>query len=150
MDHHAALQALSELAGIAPQYIDIWGKHHPTSDETRTALLQAMRIDTSDPRRSLEALSDRDWLLGLKPVLVVNDAATPYHLVLYVAVRYEHEAFEWTLTLEGGQVLHGEILPSDMERIDERIIRNRRYRAYSFAWRQKLPLGYHRFTLQGP
>src|SRR5689334_20679397 len=150
MNHHDALRALGELAGIASEYVDIWGRHHPTSDRTRTALLQAMRIDTEDPQRSLHSLRDRDWTLGIKPVLVVNDAASPYHITLYVAARYEHELHSWTLTLEGGQVLHGEVRPSDLERIDERVIRNRRYHAYSFAWRQRLPLGYHRFTWQGP
>ena len=150
MTDATALRALAASAGIGDEYIDIWGKHHPTSDRTRDALLRAMRIDTADPQRALEALRDRDWVNGVRPVLVVNDAATPCVIAIYVAVRHEHEIHAWTLTLESGQVLHGELRPADLERTEERVIRNRRYRAFGFQWRQKLPLGYHRFTLEGP
>ena len=47
MTGDTALRDLAAWAGIADEYIDIWGRHHPTSDHTRTALLHAMRIDTT-------------------------------------------------------------------------------------------------------
>ena len=43
MSDEAALRALAELTGIDSEYVDIWGTHHPTSDRTRKALLNAMR-----------------------------------------------------------------------------------------------------------
>src|SRR6185312_336451 len=133
MSEESALHALAELTGIAPEYIDIWGRHHPTSPETRAALLRAMRIDTSHPQRSLDTLRNRDWINGLRPVLVVNDVATPYNIALYVAARHEHEVHNWTLTLENGRVLHGELRPAELESIEERVIRNRRYHAFGFT-----------------
>ena len=150
MTGDTALRDLAAWAGIADEYIDIWGRHHPTSDHTRTALLHAMRIDTTDVQRALEALRDRDWVNGLPPVLVVNDAAIPYDIAIYVAASHEDEIYTWTLTLETGQVLHGELRPSDLQRTDERVIHNQRHHAFCFPWTQKLPLGYHRFTCEGP
>jgi (1->4)-alpha-D-glucan 1-alpha-D-glucosylmutase len=150
MSEESALRALAELTGIAAEYVDIWGRHHPTSTETRAALLRAMRIDTSHPQRALETLRNRDWINGLRPVLVVNDAATPYNIALYVAARHEHEVHNWTLTLENGRVLHGELRPADLQPIEERVIRNRHYHAFGFTLKQRLPLGYHRFALAGP
>ena len=46
--------SLSQLAshfGIANEFADIWGHVHPTSDDTRRALLRAMGIDAGDPDR---------------------------------------------------------------------------------------------------
>jgi len=37
MSEESALRALAELTGIAAEYVDIWGRHHPTSTETRAA-----------------------------------------------------------------------------------------------------------------
>ena len=150
MSEQTALRALAAWAGIADEYIDIWGRRHPTSDGTRAALLHAMSIDTTRPQQTLAALLDRDWTNGLRPVLVVNDAVALYNIDLYVAIRHENEAHTWTLTLESGQVLHGELRPAELHAVEQRVIRNRRYRAFAFPWRQKLPLGYHRFNCEGP
>src|SRR5690349_13009515 len=114
MSEQTALRALAAWAGIADEYIDIWGRRHPTSDGTRAALLHAMSIDTTRPQQTLAALLDRDWTNGLRPVLVVNDAVALYNIDLYVAIRHENEAHTWTLTLESGQVLHGELRPAEL------------------------------------
>jgi len=108
MSEQPPLRALAAWAGIADEYIDIWGRHHPTSDGTREALLRAMSIDTTKPQQTLAALRDRDWVNGLRPVLVVNDAVALYNIDLYVAIRHGNDPHAWTLTLESGQVLHGD------------------------------------------
>lgn len=55
-----ALDSLRELAdacGIAREYHDIWGGHHPTSDSARRDLLAAMHFDMArDPAELLAAL----------------------------------------------------------------------------------------------
>lgn len=44
------LERLAAACGIASEYHDIWGGHHPTSDSTRRDLLAAMHFDlTRDP-----------------------------------------------------------------------------------------------------
>ncbi|MDP1652887.1 MAG: 4-alpha-glucanotransferase [Rhodocyclaceae bacterium] len=45
-----SLEALADACGIASEYHDIWGGHHPTSDSTRQDLLAAMHFDMAvDP-----------------------------------------------------------------------------------------------------
>lgn len=60
-DTHAdALAALSDAAGILPDYIDVTGQHHHTQPETRAALLRAMGFDPEDPasvHAALDALT---------------------------------------------------------------------------------------------
>lgn len=42
-----ALTRLADVCGIAHEYHDIWGNHHPTSESTRRDLLAAMHFDLS-------------------------------------------------------------------------------------------------------
>ncbi len=42
-----ALTRLADACGIAHEYHDIWGNHHPTSESTRRDLLAAMHFDLS-------------------------------------------------------------------------------------------------------
>lgn len=52
-----ALQKLADACGIAREYHDIWGGHHPTADSARRDLLAAMHFDlTRDPAELLAEL----------------------------------------------------------------------------------------------
>lgn len=55
-----ALRALSERLGIVPSYWDLTGRQRFTSDATREALLDAMRVDASDEDRARAALAALD------------------------------------------------------------------------------------------
>lgn len=73
MSRRPALAALAERAGILPGFRDIEGRARRTSDETRVALLRAMRLEAEtekQARETLEALreagrdsgmGDREW-----------------------------------------------------------------------------------------
>ncbi|MEW6514664.1 MAG: 4-alpha-glucanotransferase [Pseudomonadota bacterium] len=53
----ALLRELADACGIAHEYHDIWGGHHPTSDSARLDLLGAMHFDLSrDPAELLAEL----------------------------------------------------------------------------------------------
>ncbi len=143
------LDALCELTGIASDYSDIWGHRHVTPESTRLELLSAMGIDVRDVQRALDERLNRDWLAGLRPVVVVNAPVTPYSIELYVALRRDQEPHTWTLRLESGQVHRGTIRPAQLERTAERVIADERYGQYGFLWQKRLPLGYHRFSVEG-
>jgi len=52
-----SLRALADACGIASEYHDIWGGHHPTTDSARRDLLAAMHFDmTRDPAELLAEL----------------------------------------------------------------------------------------------
>ena len=54
------LRQLAERCGILDGYHDIWGEHHPTSDATRRAILEAMGIGVggeADLRAALDGFS---------------------------------------------------------------------------------------------
>ncbi|MEO8627732.1 MAG: malto-oligosyltrehalose synthase [Betaproteobacteria bacterium] len=145
----SALESLCDLTGISRDYTDIWGNPHETSESTRLALLAAMGIDTGNLDRALETLNARDWLAGLPPVAVIQVGAPPYPITLHVAARHARESHAWTLRLENGQVHRGMLRPSELTSVGDHAIRDR-YRAVSFPLRQQLPLGYHRFMVDGP
>ncbi len=53
-----ALEQLADACGIAHEYHDIWGGHHPTTDSTRRDLLAAMHFDMAvDPADLLAAFT---------------------------------------------------------------------------------------------
>ena len=75
----SALRQLAERVGIIPEYLDQTGTEtRRTSDETRAALLTAMRFDVSNDaaaRRALEELDQRERERLVPPVRVVQRGA---------------------------------------------------------------------------
>jgi 4-alpha-glucanotransferase len=59
--------------GIEPEYFDIWGHTHPTSDEVAQAILKALGV--ADPQREIEQRRAEEWSLALDPAIVVREDA---------------------------------------------------------------------------
>ncbi|MBK9170269.1 MAG: 4-alpha-glucanotransferase [Bryobacterales bacterium] len=77
---HEILARAAALWGIAPEYYDIWGNRHETSDETYRAILRALGLP-ADPDRLAEAVLAREssaWTRVVAPTLV-QDAETERH-----------------------------------------------------------------------
>jgi len=147
-----ALGRLSGLAGIAPEYHDIWGRLHRAPDDTRLALLRAMGIvaDSAGVESALKAREDAPWQRGLPPVVVQREDAMPYRWAICCEERHGSQAHRWKLALESGEVREGEFHPCGLAQLAERAIDGVHYLKAEFEWRERLPPGYHRFTLQGP
>jgi len=148
----SALDRLCELAGIAAEHTDIWGKNHRPSDETRIALLRAMGIvaDAAGVEAALKGREERLWRRALPPVAVLREEALPYRWEICCEERHRGQAQRWSLTLETGETRTGEFQPGELPRLAEHAIDGVRYLKAAFEWRERLPLGYHRFTLQPP
>jgi (1->4)-alpha-D-glucan 1-alpha-D-glucosylmutase len=150
--NESALDRLCALAGIAAEYADIWGRNHRASDATRIALLQAMGIvaNFAGVERALKELEDRPWRRGLPPVSVQRENSTPYRWEICCEDRRCGEMHRWTLALETGETHSGEFRPADLPRLAGHSVGGARFLKTSFEWRERLPLGYHRFTLEPP
>jgi 4-alpha-glucanotransferase len=59
--------------GIEPEYFDIWGHIHPTSDEVALAILKALGV--ADPWREVDQRRAEEWSHALDPVIVVREDA---------------------------------------------------------------------------
>ena len=148
----SALDRLCALAGIAADYPDIWGETHRASEATRIALLRAMGIvtDAAGVEAALREREERPWRRGLPPVAVQRENAAPYRWDLCCDERCCGEAHRWSLTLETGESRTGAFRPVELPRLGEHAIDGIRYFKAVFEWRERLPLGYHRFTLLPP
>jgi (1->4)-alpha-D-glucan 1-alpha-D-glucosylmutase len=148
----SAFDILCELAGIGAEYADIWGRVHRPSEDTRRALLAEMGVMPRgvDPQSALEAWKEYAASETLPPVTVVREEALPYRWPLRVVEERARETHRWKLELEIGETRSAEVRPADLSRINAYTVRGVRRMETQFQWHERLPPGYHRFTLQEP
>jgi len=147
----SALQALARHCGIADEYTDVWGHAHPTSDETRRALLAAMHlpIETEDPALILAMLLEEEVRRPLPPVRVCH-ADQPIEIDITLPAVPRRQGWQWTLEREHGTFRRGEFHPEASNYRE-----TCRHASADFA-RHRLVLpaesetGYHRFVLHSP
>jgi len=147
-----ALERLCRLAGIAPEYVDVWGTTHAASESTLLALLRAMGVlrDGSVTTEAVDAYDAQRWQHTTPPVAVFREEQLPYRLTLHFPGAAAAETHAWRLVMESGDSRHGEFQPRQLERLDARTLAGTHYIKVAFDWREPLPQGYHRYTLQLP
>jgi len=147
----ATLDRLSALCGIEPGYHDIWGTWHPTSENTRRALLAAMHVSPdTDPARLAEEFENRDWRRLLPPVCVLGAPGHTRHVELTVPAETADASFAWTLTLENGERRAAEVRPAGLEPAGERWIGAAHFLRYRFPLPESAETGYHSLELEHP
>ncbi len=150
---YAAAEALERLCrdvGIAAEYTDAWGVTRRATAATRLSLLRAMDVLTREEEAEA-ALARREaapWRRLLPAVAVFSEDEAPYRLTLHVEADAMGAKHRWTLTLEDGTFREGEFLPQQLEQLGDREIDGTRHVKVVFDWRERLPRGYHRFTLR--
>jgi len=145
------LARLAAYFGIASEYYDIWGERHVTTKPTYRALLRAMHvaIDDDDPATLADRLEDDAWTNPLPPVLVVCGGA-PIPIQLNLPASVSCRSCHWTLTLEGGEVRHGEFVAETLPRLGERMLHDVCYRRFALELPPLDTTGYHRLELEWP
>lgn len=86
-EYEILLDELSHLAGIIPEYYDIFGKRHVISQESKAAILCAMGLHVGTPdevRLEIEKKRTRPWQTVLDPVTVISVHAQPHRLAVYM------------------------------------------------------------------
>ncbi|MBI4400617.1 MAG: 4-alpha-glucanotransferase [Nitrospirae bacterium] len=102
------LNDLAERYGIASDYYDYWGHRHPTSDQTKRAILAAMGVQAStadDVQRALAAYEEAPWRRSCDPVMVrpADGNVGLWSFRVPVAVGADQEVrILWEVTDESG------------------------------------------------
>lgn len=143
------LHRLSELAGILPEYHDIWGRQHATTDDTRRALLGAMGIACGDAAAidaALRAWEKQEWRRRLPPVQVVT-VDTPARVTLRLPAAAARHDCRWRLILESGEVRAGRFVPNDLEQLDSGRVAGKVWHARALDLPAIAETGYHRLEV---
>ena len=144
------LDRLAALAGIEGGYWDIFGTHHPVTDETKRGLLTAMGIAVDSEDRIAEALKimeETPWRRLVSPVTVVRRPMRG-HISVAVAQELEDKIHAWTLFLEDGTTRCGSGRVADLPTVGAREMDGTRYLRKDLHLTEELPFGYHRIEIE--
>jgi (1->4)-alpha-D-glucan 1-alpha-D-glucosylmutase len=146
-----ALLRLAELAGILPEYHDIWGQRHETTDAARRALLAAMGLrcaSGAETEATLRAWEKRMWLQRLPPVQVAT-VGMPLRITLRLPARATGQALQWHLLLENGGHRDGHFVPDKLVQMESSRVAGQTWRACALDLPAVDATGYHRLEVWG-
>ncbi|MEO5329357.1 MAG: malto-oligosyltrehalose synthase [Magnetococcus sp. THC-1_WYH] len=144
------LARLAITCGITQEYTDVWGKTHPTSEATLSALLTAMHLPLNqDPARLLANLEEKEWRRLIPPVQVLTVGAVPTIPVSIPATK-AHSAYHWILTTEQGERSSGLFKPSELQRLEEKKLGKDHFLRANLILPPLLVTGYHRLDMEQP
>ncbi len=140
---------LCELAGILPEYHDIWGNPHATSDASWQALLGAMGLagGEDEAAAALRVWEEGVWRRRLPPVHVVA-RDTPSRLTLYLPEHDALKAWQWRLILETGGECGGDFVPGQLDLLERRDLAGEVWQARALALPGIAETGYHTLEIR--
>ena len=139
------LDLAARLWRIDPEFWDIWGRKHITSDATKEAILRALgvRAETAESlRESIEAHHHREWQRLSPPCLVVIQNA-PVELPLHVPAELGSAVAHVELLEESGVTHTLDFALRDYPDCGTAEIDGRRFVRKQPPLPSGLPLGYH-------
>jgi 4-alpha-glucanotransferase len=141
------IEQLASLHGIGQSYKDWRGQLREVSLESRSAILAALGVDTSDERATESAISQHEtvrWTRLLPPVAVL-----PIDKALSVPVALARDlkasALQWTVKFESGEVREGNAKLKNLPTLEEGEAEGRAYARQELKL-PALPLGYHQLS----
>lgn len=99
-----ALNRLADLAGIEPDYWDIWGNHHAIGDDAKQRILKALGFPAHDDetvQASMKRLEEREWHRRLAPAVIARAGHDAYFTLTVPAVESQ-QTLSITCMEEGG------------------------------------------------
>ncbi|TVR82262.1 MAG: 4-alpha-glucanotransferase [Rhodospirillales bacterium] len=140
-----ALNHLAEMAGLEPQYWDIWGNLHQAGDATKRTILGAMGIPAEDDHAvaaSVNAFEEHPWLRPLPPVQVVREGE-PVTVAMALPAASVRQDTSLDVRTETGEQHRTTFRPADLPLAANRTVRGERMekRLLELPW--QLPTGYH-------
>lgn len=143
------LHELSHMLGILPDYYDIWGNLHATSDATRKALLAAMDIHADDETSALAALTrwrQRHWHQPLPPVQVVPTGESA-RVLLRLPLRAQAIEHRWRVVFEEGGQVESSFIPESLQEVESAEFSGELWHARELVLPACEAWGYHRLEL---
>ena len=145
------LDRLADLAGVEPEYWDIWGNHHPIAPENKRRLLGTLGCPAEDDAAAgagVAGLDEREWLRPLPPVRILrtNEPATA---ILTLPAADGRQRIGATLLEESGTYHEFSYCPAATDLIEVRTVGGHEHRRYRMPIPVELPLGYHTLRLDG-
>lgn len=151
---NASLDRLADLAGIEPEYWDIWGQRHSIGPRAKRRLLAALiglppDGDDAAIAGALDAMVEADWQRPLPAVVIARlGEAIPLRLVLPGGGTGTIAA---VITEQSGKVHEVVLTLNDDAAPERRRVGGREMVRYALTISLPLPVGYHRIALDlGP
>ena len=149
MNDAGNLESLTELAGIEPDYWDIWGNYHPVSAESKRSLLRALGIRAENDTAitaSIRKLEEDPWRHPLPPVAVVREGG-PAGFPVTLPADDADVAIACEVIDENGARHEFSFRPADAAPSKTRVIDGRVLHRRIVDIPVTLPLGYHTLRL---
>ncbi|HMU30984.1 MAG TPA: hypothetical protein PKD43_12860, partial [Nitrospira sp.] len=146
---------LASRAGISPEYYDIAGTLHVTSDDTRRAILSAMGFDTTSRESLATTLADWDeasWRQPCDPILILEQGYGPTRWAFRLPLEEKEEAqlvLTWHLCDEKGTVVHREDAGPRLIPQEVHVAAGRRMVRLDLPLVPNLALGYYDLSVVG-
>jgi len=145
------LDLAARLWRIDPEYWDIWGRKHITSDETKRSILEGLgvRAETAASlRESMEARRHREWTRLAPRVLVVTQDHSTVELPLHVPAELREATAHIDLHEESGDVRALEFPLAGLPECGAADLDGRPYVRKQIPLPAGLPLGYHNMQVR--
>ena len=145
------LDQLCDLYGVLPQYNDIWGNAHYTTETSKRALLAAMGVaadSDAEASASLQAFQRRKWEQPLAAVQVLRVSTRPYRIAITLPVREEQVSYQWHVRREFGAEDRGAFIPTTLEEAERCHLDSQDFVRRILALDLPLEPGYHRFSFK--
>jgi len=139
------LDHAARLWRIDPEYWDIWGLKHITSDETKRAILQGLgvRAETAESlRASIDARQRKEWTRLAPPCMVVTEN-NAVELPLHVPAELTQETARVEIREETGAAHALEFALGSHPECGTADVDGRHYVRKQVPLPAGLPLGYH-------
>ncbi|MFN7998806.1 MAG: 4-alpha-glucanotransferase [Bryobacteraceae bacterium] len=144
-NYEQLLDLAARLCGIDPEYWDIWGRKHLTSNETKRAILGGLGVQADSAeslQRSIERRRKKEWTRLAPPCLVVDEGAE-CSLPLHAPAELSLETAQIEIRQEDGGVAWWQFALRDAPEIGVAEIEGRRYVRKQTPLPGGIPIGYH-------
>jgi 4-alpha-glucanotransferase len=144
------LDLAARLWRIDPEYWDIWGRKHITSDETKRAILDGLGVHAEDAqslRASIEARRRKEWT-RLAPACLVAGENSAVELPLHAPADLGQETARIEIREETGAAHPLEFALGSYPECGAADVDGQRYVRKQVPLPAGLPLGYHDVHIQ--